>query len=614
MSIGIGYLIAGWITYIISYIAKVTLHLKNPKIYGNAAAIASMTVITVVALIRMRHSHQNLNRVNVSLREKLFFFLLFTFILTSMFYVFHIKNGMLQSGVSVFSDYSPHTAMIQSFAVHDNFPTQYPHYGGADVKYHFMFQFFTGNLVYLGMRIDWAFNLTSAAALWGFLVLLYYFAKRLTNHAAVGVISIFMFFFRSSFAALGKLAETILSGDWHGFFTNTDFIGYTAHEDWGLWNYNVFLNQRHLGFGLLIAMIVITYFSSYLNWLDIYKGKGTLKAALFHKTSWTICNWKMAAVMGFLLGALAFWNGAVVVAALLILFGFAVVSEHKLDYLITAIIAVVLSSMQKNFFTDSSVGQNIGVSYQFGFLANECTLPGTIKYIILLSGIFFLGILFFLIFFKGKKRAITAACMIPVVFAFTVSMTPDIAVNHKYIIISTIFLNIMWADVIVRLWNAKKEQALAKSASVLLAFLLMCTGMYDMLTIYNQDKDSVNIAVNSKVTEWLEQNTTESDLILTGQDCMSDVTLSGAMLYCGWPYYAWSAGYDTDYRGQQAKMIYTTDDKNVVKNTVEAEHIDYIVYHDGMVYDDAVCRNDVIESLYPCVFNDGLTKIYKAQE
>lgn len=75
--------------------------------------------------------------------------------------------------------------MIRSFSLHDNFPTQYPHYGGADVKYHFMFQFLAGNLEYLGLRIDWAFNWISATSLWSFLVLLYFIEKKVTGYYAV---------------------------------------------------------------------------------------------------------------------------------------------------------------------------------------------------------------------------------------------------------------------------------------------------------------------------------------------------------------------------------------------------------------------------------------------
>ena len=35
----------------------------------------------------------------------------------------------------MYGDYAPHTAMMRSFSRGNNFPTQYPHYGGQDVKY-----------------------------------------------------------------------------------------------------------------------------------------------------------------------------------------------------------------------------------------------------------------------------------------------------------------------------------------------------------------------------------------------------------------------------------------------------------------------------------------------
>ena len=66
-----------------------------------------------------------------------------------MVFVFHVSDGYLYSGFTVFGDYAPHTAMMRSFSLGINFTTQYPHFGGEDVKYHFMFQFLVGNLEYL---------------------------------------------------------------------------------------------------------------------------------------------------------------------------------------------------------------------------------------------------------------------------------------------------------------------------------------------------------------------------------------------------------------------------------------------------------------------------------
>ena len=57
---------------------------------------------------------------------------------------------------------------------------------------------------------------------------------------------------------------------------------------------------------------------------------------------------------------------------------------------------------------------------------------------------------------------------------------------------------------------------------------------------------------------------------------MNEVTMSGVMLYCGWPYYAWSAGYDTNYRADRAVEIYTATDESVLRSVVKEEKITYI--------------------------------------
>lgn len=631
-SIGIGYLLSGWIVYLVSYISTVWLHLSYPKMHGNIAAIVLMSILgaqerkhrqqkqlytpvhTEKRSLTDRNGSQGRYTIGntdyatescarSSIKESVCFCLLFLFILLSMFYVFRVKSSYLESGVSVFSDYAPHTAMIRSFSWHNNFPTQYPYYGGTDVKYHFMFQFFAGNLEFLGMRIDWAFNLISTASLWGFLVLLYYFAEDITGKKLAGAFTLIFFFCRSSFAGVMKLFQTIMDGNWSSFWNNTEFIGYTTHEDWGLWNYNVFLNQRHLGFGLLISVLVMMFFADNLNY---DKDKHILP---YHRT---------ACLMGCLLGGLAFWNGAVVIATLLILFVFAIFSKNKLDYFITAIITLTLSVLQKIWFMNQSAGNNMKLRFQFGFLADNPTLSGVCAYLVLLYGIFFLGVLFALFVFRGKKRVLIIAFLSPIIFAFTISMTPDIAVNHKYIMISNIFLNIIWADMLAWLFQKKWNHITIKSISVLvgsvLFFLLTITGAYDLLTIYNKNKQTVCIDMHSQLTVWLKNNLSEKDLILTGEDSMSDITLSGVMLYNGWPYYAWSAGYDTDTRAKNAKIIYTTTNKKELKELVREENITYIFYRDEMTYEGDSCTDETISQIYPCVYQDENAKIYQVQK
>ena len=199
-------------------------------------------------------------------KEAVFFIVLALFLTWIMFYVFFIKDGILYSGFTVYGDYAPHTAMMRSFSLENNFPTQYPHFGGEDVKYHFMFQFLVGNLEFLGLRLDLAYNLASVLALLGFLMLLYSIAKRVTGSGKAGALTVVFFFFRSALTFFRYVWEHIQTGDLiQAFRDNTEFIGYTVNENWGLWNFNVYLNQRHLAFGLLIVALVIWI---YLDWVE----------------------------------------------------------------------------------------------------------------------------------------------------------------------------------------------------------------------------------------------------------------------------------------------------------------------------------------------------------
>ena len=204
-SFGVGTLLLTWMVYIISWFFSVVGKAENPLLYGNIIGMTGAAVIMILLSVqkyRKQGSYRiwNIDKTQDKRRLKkeiLLFGLLTVFITYMMFYVFYIKDGILYSGLTVYGDYAPHTAMMRSFSAGNNFPTQYPHYGGADVKYHFMFQFLTGNLEYLGMRMDFAYNIVSTLSLVGFLMLLYQLALRITGKMCCGVLALFLFFFRS---------------------------------------------------------------------------------------------------------------------------------------------------------------------------------------------------------------------------------------------------------------------------------------------------------------------------------------------------------------------------------------------------------------------------------
>src|SRR6266513_3060088 len=63
-----------------------------------------------------------------------------------MFASFSSSDGNLRIANAQYSDFGPNTSIMQSFAVGHNFPTEYPHFSGDRIRYHFLFYFQAGNL------------------------------------------------------------------------------------------------------------------------------------------------------------------------------------------------------------------------------------------------------------------------------------------------------------------------------------------------------------------------------------------------------------------------------------------------------------------------------------
>ena len=115
-----------------------------------------------------------------------------------MFASFNTKGGKLQIANPEYSDFGPNTALMQSFAVGHNFPTEYPHFSGDRIRYHFLFYFQAGNLEFLGLDPAWSLNLLSITTLVAMLVIVMTLGEVLFNSRAVGRLGSLLFFFFGS--------------------------------------------------------------------------------------------------------------------------------------------------------------------------------------------------------------------------------------------------------------------------------------------------------------------------------------------------------------------------------------------------------------------------------
>ncbi len=540
-----------------------------------------------------------------------------------MWVTFFVSGDKLYIGVSVFSDFSPHIGMIRSFSYGNNFPTAYSHYGGEDIKYHFMFQFLVGNLEYLGMRLDYAFNLPSILSFASAFFLLYLLAVKITGRLSAGVLSCLFFAFRSSKTLFTYLAGLPKGTDiLQALKDNTGFLSDTPNEDWGLWNLNVYCNQRHLAFGLTVVFLIIILMMPHLYEMfealkqcnlsraahkkgqkSPRKGWNRVREVFFTKDAWAPENMGRAIAAGVLLGSLGFFHGAAVIGCLSVLFVMAIMSKRRCEYIIVAAITLALTIGQTHFFID---GPAVKTELYFGFIAENKTIFGVASYLERLLGILPFVLLAAFCLEKGTVRFLILAFSAPLILAFTVSLTVDVTVNHKYIMMSCILLGIFAALLVTRLFEQK--DVLLGLAGVVLVLCLTATGIYDFITVLKKNTPSSSVVLNldDPLTRWVEEHSGSQDLFLTSNYAVNQIVLGGAMLYEGWQYFPWSAGYDTDYRSAQVRLMYEADTPGELDSLVKENHIRYIVIdQDNRNSQDYVINEENIKNTYECVYYEG---------
>jgi hypothetical protein len=520
------------------------------------------------------------------------------------------KELFISSGV--FSDFAPHTSLIRSFSVGENFPPQYPHFAAGDIPYHFLFHFLVASLESLGLPLSWSFNIPSILSVTSLLLLIYVLALRITGWKAVAFWAMFFIFFRSSWAffdlarnySLTQLPEAILDTNF--------YVGKTANAGWGMWTlFNTFANQRHLAFGICAALIAIILMLPQVETkISSTKEENRLYA-------WRMGNTQRAIFIGLFLGAIAFWNGATLIAGLLVLAGFALNSRHRMEYILIAVIAVILASLQARWFI--SAGKTpVSARFVFGFLAEQRTLAGAASYIFQAFGLL-IPLFIASLFYWRKHAAIGLAFAMPFIFAFTVQPTIEMALNHKFILVSEFLMGIFVAWMLIDIWRNKAK--VWRVVLIPIFVLLTITGTVDTAAFHNINNIAAGkrfgVPKDNPVTAWVMKNTPPRSIFLTELVTLNPVLYAGRLSYLGWPYYGWGAGYDTTGREQDIRLIYGAGTKEDLEKALQNKPIDYILVNDPVRNStNYVINETLIADTFPLVFDSPYegTKIYQVRK
>lgn len=393
-----------------------------------------------------------------------------------MFYTYRINGTTLQSGFSTFSDLSPHTAMVSSFGKGFNFPTQYMHFSGDGIKYHFFFYFLAGMLEYLGLPIDYAINLPSIIAMVCALVLLGLLAVLISSRRIAFAVAPVLVFFRSSLNAFVHIKELMAEGNTlqqavKAILEFNQWYKVTDYDDWGIWAINVYPNQRHLMLGVAVIIIMVIIFLPFVRRLGISLSRSEdfgdgVKTFAFSKNAWLTRSGdplypvSIAFLACVLVSIMPYFHGSCLIALLLVLFGMAIFSESRLLYLVVAVFAVGSSYAQTLAF---SGGYSNVVSFKFapGFILDKPSVADLAHYLYIVTGLtiilaFVFAVTVLIVDIVRKKpvyRFLLFLCALnPMIFAFLFQVTLEKLANHKFIQVSLILLDVFVAALIANLF------------------------------------------------------------------------------------------------------------------------------------------------------------------
>src|ERR1044071_2807842 len=269
----VGVMISSWFTYLAGLAFFWT---SQPLVWANLLfCLAAIAVLSwpkwKARIVKGASSKGHLKRSNMyfprprgsGIADWLIIIAYVALVSWMMFASFNSKAGKLQIANPEYSDFGPNTALMQSFAVGHNFPTEYPHFSGDRIRYHFLFYFQAGNLEFLGLDPAWSLNLLSIATLVAMLVIVMTLGEVLFDSRAVGRVGSLLFFFFGSLSYVPFLhKQGSLRGAVQAILHLREFLPTIfpyRGEAWGTWSQVTFLNQRHFASAIGIFLLVLVF-------------------------------------------------------------------------------------------------------------------------------------------------------------------------------------------------------------------------------------------------------------------------------------------------------------------------------------------------------------------
>ena len=573
-----------------------------------------------------------------------------------MFASFNTSGSKLQISNAEYSDFGPNTAIMQSFAVGHNFPTEYPHFSGDRIRYHFLFYFQAGNLEFLGLNPVWSLNLLSIITLVAMLILAMTLGEVVFNSRAVGRLGSLLFFFFGSLSYVpflrgqGSVRAAIQAIKQRGDFLPSIFP--YRGETWGTWSQVTYLNQRHFASAIGILLLVLTFLVIRYRMRPKKRAKtppsaepvaaqpgpspefaadtgseNPTQSEIVSQPTGDITSASVATepkeevvvpaerfrdtlpgfiFSGVLLGLLPMWNSAVYIGAAAVLGVWFILFPLRVQMLALAIPAALIALPQMLYLTGGSGRTPMPRLFHWGYTIDQPTAANVAKYLGFTFGFKWLLIVLALIFANSLQRRLFLAISSLVAVAFCCQFTIEALANQKFLHTWVVVANLFVAFSLWRVWRFSLAGTTVpgKFVAAVLFLLVIPGGVIDFFPIHNTGWSEVTYR-NDALIDWLKKNTTPRDIFLTDRFVNHPILMAGRRVFYGWPYYSWGAGYDAAKRDKVYTELFESKDPWKVYHLLKGNGISYVGYDNAVRQAQFIRRpnQELYATYFPKVFD-----------
>jgi len=615
-----------------------------------------------------------------------------------MFASFNTKAGKLQIANPEYSDFGPNTALMQSFAVGHNFPTEYPHFSGDRIRYHFLFYFQAGNLEFLGLDPAWSLNLLSIITLVAMLVIVMTLGEVLFDSRAVGRLGSLLFFFFGSLSYVPFLRKQT---SWRGAIQAVTHLPeylptiFPYRGDaWGTWSQVTYLNQRHFASAIGILLLVLVFLviryrafsasqtttghptSHLIHHVGAALQRGVrallpltrrhsavaTTSPIYERSSGNALSTEPNAVTetspeiplgnptcgetlpeartdagpapaptepkkravhtaesfratlpgfifsGVLLGVLPMWNSAAFIAAAAVLGLLFLLFPLRRQMLLLALTAGMIALPQMLYLGTGSGRAPMPRLFHWGYTIDHPTVANVAKYLAFIFGFKWLLIALALIFATSIQRRLFVAVTSLLAVAFCFQFTIESLANQKFFHIWVIIANLFVAFALWRLWRLSLGGTTLPGKVVALGLFLLIIpgGLIDFFPIHNTGWSEVTYK-NDPLIDWLKKHTSTRDIFLTDRFVNHPILMAGRRILYGWPYYAWSAGYNAGKYDKLYTELFESKDPWKVFRLLKENGITYVAYDNAVRQGQFIKRpnQQLYATYFPKVFEDN---------